>query len=183
MTIILPAKKAIYVTYIPITTQIKQDQGSSIVKKTFIKPSKISHSSLVIKNSAKIQIDKGASNTILTNKNTITFSSNSQSILFLKDNKLAQQKKEELIRELYEAISGHQYYPDEALKNNQTGIVKVAFTLSPDGNISNLRVVSSSTVTSLDNAAKNIIMEISPFCLAKKYIDKPINIGINVTFK
>jgi periplasmic protein TonB len=72
-----------------------------------------------------------------------------------------QKIKNRYLDELYQIINENKVYPIIARKLNQTGIVKVSFTILKNGEIQNIEIKESSGFTLLDNAAQNILKKIS----------------------
>lgn len=61
------------------------------------------------------------------------------------------------------AILKHRKYPRQARRKRREGTVRIAFQLSRDGAISNLRVVQSSGIEQLDKAALNAVRKVQRF--------------------
>jgi protein TonB len=60
-------------------------------------------------------------------------------------------------------IEKKKFYPARARRNRSTGEVRASFTLQPDGSISNLRIIHSSGVSALDQAAKKAVQKVGRF--------------------
>ncbi|CAN5236161.1 hypothetical protein BH10PSE19_BH10PSE19_06450 [soil metagenome] len=84
---------------------------------------------------------------------------------------------------LHTAIAAKQVYPESALALNQTGIVKIAFTLESTGQLSNIRIIKSSGFTDLDSAAISAVEAISPIEGMERYIQKKDDFSIAVAFQ
>ncbi|WP_169752716.1 energy transducer TonB [Campylobacter mucosalis] len=56
-----------------------------------------------------------------------------------------------------QALAKHQKYPNNALKLNQQGVVKVSFKLHRDGSVSDIKIIDSSNFSLLDNGAIDTI--------------------------
>ncbi len=91
--------------------------------------------------------------------------------------------KEPLIALLHDAIQKMQQYPESALAMEREGRVKVGFILYNDGSVGDLRLLSSSGTTSLDNAALKAVREASPFRNVIKYIKAIQTYQIDIVFE
>lgn len=89
----------------------------------------------------------------------------------------------ELLALLHAAIQRQQQYPGSAQELQQEGTVTLAFTLSPDGSISNLRVARSSGTESLDSAALSAVRAAVPFQQIDRFLRSPQEYNIDVIFK
>lgn len=78
------------------------------------------------------------------------------------------------------AIKKHQKYPKQALKMRKTGIVEVSFILHKDGNIKNLKLIKSSGVAVLDEAALKSVQKASKEFPA---LDDEYTISLPISFK
>jgi len=94
-----------------------------------------------------------------------------------------QGETETLVALLHDAIQKKQQYPENALAMEREGRVKVSFILYNDGSIGDLRLLSSSGTTSLDNAALNAVQEASPFRNVVKYIKAVQTYQIDIVFE
>lgn len=88
-----------------------------------------------------------------------------------------------LIRILHQKIQGMQRYPATAEMLGQEGRTTVAFLLKGSGNITELRIVKSSGVTSLDQASMRAVQDAAPFEEAKKYLKHDRQFQIDVVFE
>ena len=95
---------------------------------------------------------------------------------------LAQGVHDQLLEELHEAIAKEQHYPAEAQALGQSGMVRVGFMLDPAGRLTDIRVVSSSGIQSLDVAALDSVRGIQPFFGAKGKLDAPDFFSVEVYF-
>lgn len=85
-----------------------------------------------------------------------------------------------LLRLLHEAIAAHEYYPLEG--DGLTGKVRIQLRLSPNGQISHVRVLESSGSTLLDQAALKAIRKASPLKLVKRYLTKQSSFMIDIIY-
>ncbi|QLH42295.1 MAG: energy transducer TonB [Coxiellaceae bacterium] len=83
---------------------------------------------------------------------------------------------------LHVAIQKHQHYPANALQLNKQGRVTLAFTLLTNGYVSNLTVLKSSGVPSLDEAAIAAVKEAVPFSGLEQYLNEAKAFHIDVVF-
>lgn len=75
-----------------------------------------------------------------------------------------------LVLYLYQVISEHKRYPAISRQLDQQGVVQVAFTLLPSGQISDLHVAHSSGYPKLDQAALDTLRASAPFRQVSKYL-------------
>lgn len=87
-----------------------------------------------------------------------------------------------LVALLHSAIQSQQQYPSSALQMNRQGKVTVSFKLYPDGSISDLQLVKSSGVKSLDEAALTAVRSAVPFSGVNVYLKAPLDFNIDVVF-
>lgn len=83
---------------------------------------------------------------------------------------------------LHAAIQREQQYPASAQEHNQQGRVTLAFTLYPDGNISNLHIQHTSGISSLDHAAVAAVNAALPFQQVDRYLKSAENYQVDVVF-
>jgi protein TonB len=83
---------------------------------------------------------------------------------------------------LGKAITAHLIYPKSAMDLNVRGTSYVGFTLYPDGRVSDIKVLKTSTADVLDQAAFNAINAISPVKHVDTYIQKPEYIVFGIIF-
>lgn len=88
-----------------------------------------------------------------------------------------------LVALLHDAIQKEQQYPPSAQQMERQGRVTVAFTLLMDGNIEDLRIMSSSGTTSLDRAALAAVNQAAPFSRLTKFIQNAKEYQIDVVFE
>lgn len=62
-----------------------------------------------------------------------------------------------------DSIRGKLHYPLLARRRGWSGQVEISFTITPDGNIRDLRILTSSGFTLLDNEALSAIRQTAPF--------------------
>ena len=91
--------------------------------------------------------------------------------------------KNQLLALLNKSIAASQSYPPEAIALNQTGTTSLRFRLYPDGHIETLQILHSSGTQSLDTAAKQSILAITPFVLARNYLNAPDTFSIDIKFE
>lgn len=80
------------------------------------------------------------------------------------------------------AISKHLYYPQVAQELFIHGVVGVGFTLYPDGNVTNVKIVQSSRERMLDAAALSAINEMTPVANVDIYLKKPRFLVVKIIF-
>jgi protein TonB len=84
---------------------------------------------------------------------------------------------------LHSAIARQQQYPASAQEQQREGRVTLAFTLFPDGSISNLHIAHSSGTTSLDHAALASVDAAIPFQHVNRYLKTAENYQVDVVFE
>lgn len=89
----------------------------------------------------------------------------------------------ELLRLLHEATGRALVYPRLGSGFYVTGTVKIRFQISPDGQISRAKVISSSGFGAFDEAAFRAITSISPVQGVSKYLDSPTYVTAVIMFK
>jgi TonB family protein len=87
-----------------------------------------------------------------------------------------------LIVLLGKAITAHLIYPKSAMDLNVGGTSYFGFTLYPDGRVSDIKLLKTSTADVLDKAAYNAISAISPVKHVDTYIQKPEFIVFGIIF-
>lgn len=87
-----------------------------------------------------------------------------------------------LIALLHIAIQNKQQYPPSALQMSRQGKVTVGFKLYPDGSISELQLVKTSGVKSLDEAALAAVRSAVPFSGVDVYLKESQDFTIDVVF-
>ena len=81
-------------------------------------------------------------------------------------------------------IENHKRYPNAAKARQIEGRVTIHFVISPDGHVSELKIVKSARHSSLDRAALSAVKEASPFPTPPKHLFKgPIPLEITIIFK
>ncbi len=88
-----------------------------------------------------------------------------------------------LVLYLYQVISKHKRYPAMSRQLDQQGVVQVAFTLLPNGQISNLHVVHSSGYRRLDQAAVATLRASVPFSQVSKYMQQPQQFVLPIAYR
>lgn len=88
-----------------------------------------------------------------------------------------------LIVLLGKALSKKLVYPRIAIDFRVRGISYVGFTLHPDGAITNVQVVQSSSAGVLDNEAADAVMAMSPVKGVSQYVDKPKLMVVGIIFR
>jgi TonB family protein len=94
----------------------------------------------------------------------------------------ASPSKNVLLTMLHELIAAKQHYPESALALNQTGSVLISFTLHVNGELTNIVLIKSSGITSIDSAALSAVKAISPVNLASFYLTKREHFSVEVAF-
>ena len=89
---------------------------------------------------------------------TPTKKTNNKQTVKAKNNPAIEQQYKARLRRL---IASYKKYPARAKRNGDEGTVMLAFSLSANGNISNIRVTQSSGSNSLDQAAMSTLKKIS----------------------
>jgi len=87
-----------------------------------------------------------------------------------------------LIVLLGKAITAHLIYPKSAMDLNVRGITYLGFMLYPDGRVSDIKLLKTSTADVLDKAAYDAINAISPVKHVDTYIQKPEFIVFGIIF-
>ena len=96
---------------------------------------------------------------------------------------IAQRIKHNYFDYLYEMINSHKVYPMIARKLEQTGVVKVGFLLLNDGEILHVKIVKSSGFIFLDNAAKEILVQLHKIKPIPKVLSrKPLQIVVPIDY-
>ena len=87
-----------------------------------------------------------------------------------------------LLKLLGQGISAHLIYPKIALDFNLKGVALIRFIVHPNGQITNVQLVKSSSAGVLDDAALAAINSMSPVYNVGKYVDKPQPIVFGIIF-
>jgi TonB family protein len=116
--------------------------------------SALSHSSGDFKKSERVvkTVEKG-----ILNKSAIKKATQYSSTLF---NPEAKNSDDKLLALLHEKIAAAQQYPENAITLNQTGTVTIGLVLHPDGAVSQVSMIKSSGIESLDSAALTAVQSI-----------------------
>lgn len=88
--------------------------------------------------------------------------------------------QDERFIKIVSAIKKHQRYPKQALKMRKMGVVEVSFILHKDGNIKNLKLLKSSGVAVLDEAALKSVQKASKEFPA---LEDEYTISLPISFK
>lgn len=88
----------------------------------------------------------------------------------------------ELLRLLHELIARKQSYPESAQLLQQTGTVAIGFYLHPNGNITEARVIKTSGVSSLDEAAVAAVVSAVPVSFAHTFLSQVGYLKVEVQF-
>jgi outer membrane biosynthesis protein TonB len=87
-----------------------------------------------------------------------------------------------LIVLLGKAITAHLIYPKSAMDLNVQGISYIGFMIYPDGKVSDIKLLKTSSADVLDKAAYNAIHAIAPVKHVDTYIQKPEFIVFGIIF-
>lgn len=87
-----------------------------------------------------------------------------------------------LIVLLGKAITAHLIYPKSAMDLNVRGTSYIGFMLYPDGRVSDIKLLKTSTAEILDKAAYDAVYAISPVKHVDTYIQKPEFIVFGIIF-
>ena len=71
--------------------------------------------------------------------------------------------RQQYIAELYSYIDKNQYYPRQALRMRQTGLVTMKLTIERDGAFKNIAILKASPYSYLNKAAKNLLVQLGRF--------------------
>lgn len=88
-----------------------------------------------------------------------------------------------LIKLLGKAISARLVYPRSAVDFNLHGTAYIGFTLHPNGELTDIRIMQSSGADILDDAALRGIRAISPLGGANQYVPKSRFLVVGIIFK
>ncbi len=88
-----------------------------------------------------------------------------------------------LVALLHDAIARKQQYPATALEMQRQGRVTVAFYLYQNGNVANVRMITSSGTASLDKAALQAVHDAAPFHELLSYIKHAEEYQIDIAFE
>lgn len=88
-----------------------------------------------------------------------------------------------LLALLHAAIQQKQQYPSSAIEMERQGKSTVKFVLYPNGKITNLQLVQSSGVESLDSAALTAVQDAAPFHEIDVYLKSAQEFSIDVVFE
>jgi TonB family protein len=88
-----------------------------------------------------------------------------------------------LIKLLAKALAAHLIYPRVAIDFNLRGLVVIKFVLHPNGEVSNVRVIQSSSTNVLDQAAFNAVQGMSPVTNVNPYLSEAKELEVGVIFR
>ncbi|TAK74860.1 MAG: energy transducer TonB [Gammaproteobacteria bacterium] len=83
---------------------------------------------------------------------------------------------------LGKALSAHLAYPRVAVDFNLRGVVLVGFTVYPDGHLTDVQLVKSSSASVLDNAALSAVHAMSPVKNVSSYLNQPRFLVVGIIF-
>lgn len=147
-----------------------------ILQKNTTKKSKYSKKHISVKSHVKSVIKKKNSKQKIIQTNKAYKKSSINHIM-------VQRIKHDYFDYLYEMINSRKVYPAIARQLEQTGVVKVGFLLLNDGEILHVKIVKSSGFTALDDAAKNILMQLHKIKPIPKALSrKPLQIVIPIDY-
>jgi protein TonB len=87
-----------------------------------------------------------------------------------------------LVKILARALSKHLTYPRVAADFNLRGIVAVGFVLTPEGYVTEAKVVQSSGAGVLDDAARDAVAAMSPVGDVREFVPEPQFLVIGIIF-
>lgn len=87
-----------------------------------------------------------------------------------------------LLKILGKAFTAHLSYPKMAVDFNVHGTALVGFVIHPDGNITDVQLVKSSSAAVLDNAALAAVSQSSPVLNVNPYLNQPTFLVVGVIF-
>ena len=87
-----------------------------------------------------------------------------------------------LLKILHNAITAHQQYPENAINLQQTGRVKMGLMLYPNGHISEISILESSGIESLDNAAVAAVKSITRLPNVATYLQTAKFFSVDIVF-
>lgn len=91
--------------------------------------------------------------------------------------------KRPLLKLLHDAAAQKLIYPKSAIDFNESGLVKVGFTISPNGQVDDVTLLQSSGSEFLDNAALAAINNMWPVHNVAQYLKKPEFVAAYIQFK
>jgi TonB family protein len=87
-----------------------------------------------------------------------------------------------LLKILHDTIASKLVYPDSALLLKKTGTVKIGLTLHPNGQITNISILKTSGLDSMDNAAVSAVQSIPSIEQARIYLVAEKYFSVDVVF-
>lgn len=119
-------------------------------------------------------------------KNTLKFLTKLKITTKAKTEKSEQQETnpdlDPFLKILHQDIFSKEIYPANALFLHQTGVVTIRMLINHDGQISQLSILKSSQIKSIDDAALNAVAAISPVREASEYLKQAKVFAINIVF-
>lgn len=88
-----------------------------------------------------------------------------------------------LLEILHNAIAANLIYPESALLLNQNGTVKIGLTLFPNGQITQVAMLKSSGIESMDKAAIAAVQSIAVIEEARRYLSTKEFFSVDVVFQ
>lgn len=114
-------------------------------------------------------------------------SKQTQSDKFSTRSQIAKDKSDDipqpLLDILHQATGENLVYPKIAADFNEMGMVGVGYTISPNGQISQVKLIKTSGYDILDQAALDAIHAMSPVKNVSAYLDKPKYIAAYIEFR
>ncbi len=129
------------------------------------------------KNSNKISTQK---NKTMKNKTDRNKKVNKQKNLQNSKIETNQNILSEYLTEVRSQIENKKYYPYKEKMLNREGMVRIRFSLKPDGSVHAVQIIQASTHSGLNKAALKSIQKARPFPIFPKEITKP-NITLEYT--
>ncbi|SRR5579883_1761153 len=131
-------------------------------------------------------IEKPAPNTLSTSSssqasnqpNVVKISSDENPVHLIGDKNV----NKPLLVLLGKALSAHLAYPKIAVDFNLRGVVLIGFTVYPDGHVTNVQLVKSSSAQVLDNAALAAANAMSPVKNVNLYLNQPKSLVVGIIF-
>ena len=93
-----------------------------------------------------------------------------------------QLENSKILKLLHDAIASRQQYPESALQLNQSGIVSISLSVYPDGRLSDIVILRSSGIGSLDTAALAAVRSIQRLPDMRLYLQETGKFSIDVVF-
>jgi protein TonB len=74
-------------------------------------------------------------------------------------------------------------YPEQALQQGQEGLVKIRVTVAADGTVRSARLHASSSHTTLDTAALQVVRQWRFMVTAKKGVKETVDVIVPIRFR